>query len=250
MSSDSFGESQNHHRESSPSPGQTNGPTNIVHQAKPPFDPGVAQHPTVNGSTTPVPDISTDAAIQTTGARPVGAQSAAATGQTASPGSITGSPMTHLDQPQADQVMARALRGMRGAINQNGGNVTLRLNPPELGSLRISLQMNNGVVQAQFHASNSTVAQLLDQNMSSLRVALEAQGLRVEQLQTQTSPAPSAHQHSGSAGQGDTASDGQSRGMMSRDGGSAGSNHSGGGGQPDQRHGHRSFEHELVNLVA
>lgn len=250
QSSDSFGDSLNQHRAPGQPAHQANGPGVTALPVEAAFDTATAQTQATPSPTTTVPDMPLDVSAQGSASQPVATPGPSASGQAGTPGSITGSPMTQLDQAHSEQVMARALRGMRGAINQNGGNVTLRLNPPDLGSLRISVQLNHGVVQAQFHASNSAVAQLLDQNMASLRVALEAQGLRVEQLQTQTNPAPATSHNSGSAGQGNTASDGQSRGLMQQDGGSAGSQGDGGGDRSGQRHGRASFEHELLNLVA
>ncbi len=75
---------------------------------------------------------------------------------------------------------------MRGVINHQGGAVTLRLSPPEMGVVRIELQVNHGTVNAQLHAEHESARTLLNQQLSQLRQALETQGLTVDRLLVQT----------------------------------------------------------------
>ena len=87
---------------------------------------------------------------------------------------------------ESDSNVARVIRGMQGVINQNGGSVTLRLSPPEMGIVRIEMQMNHGTVNAQLHTEHESARTLLSQQLGHLRYALEAQGLSVERLHVQT----------------------------------------------------------------
>ncbi len=115
---------------------------------------------------------------------------------------------------------ARIARGLQNAVQQKGGAVTLRLTPPEMGTVRIQLQMQNGTVTAQFHAETESTRTLLSQQMSQLRSSLEQQGLTVDRLGVQTMSQTSGsnlHNESQSDREGQ-ANDGRSRGGFTRQG--------------------------------
>jgi len=112
--------------------------------------------------------------------------------------------------------VARVLRGMNTAVNQNGGQVNLRLNPPELGVVRIQLEMAQQAVKVQIHAEQDSVRQLMTQQLAQLRHGLESQGLTVERITVQTAGANQSQlsqQDADSQGQ----NDGRSRGFTQRD---------------------------------
>lgn len=96
----------------------------------------------------------------------------------------------------SDLNAARLARGLQSAVQQRGGSVTLRLTPPDMGTVRISLQINGGSVNAQFHTQTESARQLLNQQWSQLRHALESQGLNVERLGAQTMSSSSSSQQS------------------------------------------------------
>jgi flagellar hook-length control protein FliK len=79
---------------------------------------------------------------------------------------------------------SQVVRGLTAMINRHGGALTLRLDPPELGELRIQMTIARGAVTATFHAVRADAHALLEQTMGSLRAALEAHGLHVESLTT------------------------------------------------------------------
>ena len=115
---------------------------------------------------------------------------------------------------------ARIERGLQNAVQQKGGAVTLRLTPPEMGTVRIQLQMHNGTVTAQFHAESESTRTLLSQQMSQLRSSLEQQGLTVDRLGVQTMNQTSGsnlHNESQSGREGQP-NDGRSRGGFTRQG--------------------------------
>ena len=58
----------------------------------------------------------------------------------------------------------------------------MRLQPPQLGDLRVQMTIARGVVTAQFHAATPQAHALLEQSLAVLRSALEANGLTVERL--------------------------------------------------------------------
>lgn len=65
------------------------------------------------------------------------------------------------------------------------GAVTLRLNPANLGMLRVHLRMDSasgGGVRARFEASSAKTRGILGDSIGSLRTALEDRGLRVDEV--------------------------------------------------------------------
>ena len=69
----------------------------------------------------------------------------------------------------------------------------ISLNPEHLGQVDIKISMQNGQLVAQFLTRNSDAKELLDQQMSQLRAALQGQGLQVEKLEvSQSSQSPTS----------------------------------------------------------
>jgi flagellar hook-length control protein FliK len=81
------------------------------------------------------------------------------------------------------------VRGLHALVNQRGGAMTMRLDPPELGQLRVEMVLSRGVVSAEFQASTQQAQALLDRSMSALRSALEGHGLTVDRLTVHSSAA-------------------------------------------------------------
>jgi flagellar hook-length control protein FliK len=87
-----------------------------------------------------------------------------------------------------------------------GGSIALQLSPPELGGLHLRVSVREGVVRIALRADQAPVAELLARHTPELRQALEAQGLRLEQLDIGT-PGPQADAGGGDAARGDAATD-------------------------------------------
>ncbi|MHB1156274.1 MAG: flagellar hook-length control protein FliK, partial [Phycisphaerales bacterium] len=175
-----------------------------------------------------------------------------------------GAGATTLSDAEAQQVLQQALGSVRTMSapgrspggspgNGHGGTVTLRLNPPELGALRIAVRMDGPTLSATFEASSAAVSSLLEGQMHTLRAALERVGLGVDQLNVQgPSPLPmpggaGTGSHFGSAQQqmNQWPSDGRSRGWMGDGGRSPGQQ------QPRRNQGTSpGFQRELLDLVA
>ncbi|NJL32145.1 MAG: flagellar hook-length control protein FliK, partial [Phycisphaerales bacterium] len=62
----------------------------------------------------------------------------------------TGGMQSEQDAQAGDVNAARIARGLQSALAQRGGTVTLRLHPPELGLLKIQMEIQDGSVQAKF----------------------------------------------------------------------------------------------------
>ena len=77
---------------------------------------------------------------------------------------------------------------IRTELLPQGGRMQIRLDPPELGVLNITVQMQDGVMTAAFHTASEQAANLLSHSLHELKGVLESQGVQVEKLQVQQSP--------------------------------------------------------------
>lgn len=78
--------------------------------------------------------------------------------------------------------LAQVQRGLAQVLKEGGGTVNLRLNPRSLGEVKVELTLKEGVATARFEASSESARRLLNDNLTTLRQALEAKGVRVESL--------------------------------------------------------------------
>ena len=81
---------------------------------------------------------------------------------------------------------------MRTTLLPGGGTMHLRLDPPELGALQVSVTMRDGVMTATFQTSNDEATRLLSHSMSDLKATLESQGVTIDRMQVQQSPRESS----------------------------------------------------------
>jgi len=126
---------------------------------------------------------------------------------------------------------ARLTRGLANAVQQRGGAVTMRLTPPEMGTVRIQMQITGTNVSATFHAESASAQTLLTNQLAQLRSALESKGMSVDRLSVQPLAATAqAHHTNQSQNQSDTQQQGQSQQQSAGDGRSRGQ-YSGSSGQ-------------------
>lgn len=69
-----------------------------------------------------------------------------------------------------------------------GGTMKIRLDPPELGALQVTLSIKEGIVSASFQTSNDEATKLLSHSLSQLKAQLETTGVTVDKLQVQQTP--------------------------------------------------------------
>jgi len=86
-----------------------------------------------------------------------------------------------------------------------------------MGTVRVQLQLGAGSVSANFHAETPAARNLLQQQMTHLRTALEAQGLGVDRLSVQGSNGSSANQFNQQHNADGSPNDGRSRGQYAQD---------------------------------
>jgi flagellar hook-length control protein FliK len=91
---------------------------------------------------------------------------------------------------------ASIISGVRASLLPHGGSMQIRLDPPELGALQVSVEMRDGVMNATFQTSNDDATRLLSHSLGQLKSALESQGVTVEKIQVQQAPRDQRSQNS------------------------------------------------------
>ncbi|SDB51868.1 Flagellar hook-length control protein FliK [Desulfonatronum thiosulfatophilum] len=83
-------------------------------------------------------------------------------------------------------VLNQVYSGLLQNMGQGRQQLTLQLNPADLGSLTVNLKVVGKEIQAVLRAENNEARQIIAENMPLLRQTLESQGLRVTRLEVQT----------------------------------------------------------------
>ena len=71
-------------------------------------------------------------------------------------------------------------------FTQENGQVTIRLNPADLGELKVSVRMENQSLRVEIVAENRTVKDALMENLGSLKEALAKQNIEMKQFDVST----------------------------------------------------------------
>lgn len=81
--------------------------------------------------------------------------------------------------------MEQVVKSVQVTQAQGGSRVQLRLDPPELGMLRIEMRQTENGLMLQMQASTPKAQQMLQQSSGELRAALESQGFANTQIEVQ-----------------------------------------------------------------
>ncbi|MCK5912421.1 MAG: flagellar hook-length control protein FliK, partial [Desulfuromusa sp.] len=81
------------------------------------------------------------------------------------------------------QIFDQVVTQLSGSVNGESGRMVLRLQPAELGSLKLELMVEGDRVRANLHAQSQQVQEVLERNLPQLRNALAEQGLKIDQFQ-------------------------------------------------------------------
>lgn len=84
------------------------------------------------------------------------------------------------------EIFAQVEQGMLRQLADGSKQMTLRLDPAELGQLTVLLTVKGGEVRALIRTENAETTALLSEQMTQLRANLEEQGLKVAQLDVET----------------------------------------------------------------
>lgn len=101
--------------------------------------------------------------------------------------------------PPVDRArFVQRVEGAMKAAQQRDGKIQVRLSPPELGSVKIELALQNGVMSAKLEAETPAARNLLLDSLPALRERLAQQDIRIEKFDVDV------RQEGGNAGSGQT----------------------------------------------
>lgn len=83
---------------------------------------------------------------------------------------------------------AKIVTAVRGQLLPDGGEMRIRLDPPELGALWVRVQVQGGVLTASFETSSDQATRVLSHSLAQLKHSLEAGGVAVDKLQVTQAP--------------------------------------------------------------
>jgi flagellar hook-length control protein FliK len=87
------------------------------------------------------------------------------------------------DSPiDAQRILTRVARAFVLAQDGGGGELRLRLSPAELGSLRLEIRVQEGVLTARVETETPAARSVLIENLPALRERLAEQGVRIERF--------------------------------------------------------------------
>jgi flagellar hook-length control protein FliK len=86
-----------------------------------------------------------------------------------------------LSQTDRVRLVQRVARAVQTA-QERGGELKLRLSPPELGSLRLQVRLNDGALTARIETETPAARQALTDGLPALRDRLAEQNIRVERF--------------------------------------------------------------------
>ena len=101
---------------------------------------------------------------------------------------------------RTDATIERIVRLMQSRVGREHSVATLRLDPPELGMIRLHMHLRAEQVSLRVEASTPAARRLLLDDLDALRRGLEAAGLRLESVDVRLvardaaeTPGPSSH---------------------------------------------------------
>ncbi|MDR2051009.1 MAG: flagellar hook-length control protein FliK [Deltaproteobacteria bacterium] len=111
------------------------------------------------------------------------------------PAGLTGMPQAENSAGEARQAKAYFYReeifsqvehGLVRSLADGSKQIVLRLDPPELGKLTLSLTLAQGEVRAVIRTENSATAQVISEQLAQLKISLEEQGFKVSGLEVES----------------------------------------------------------------
>ncbi len=107
------------------------------------------------------------------------------------------------DEGNSDPNLTRIVRVIQAQLARERAVTTLRLDPPELGSLRLRLELQRDRLSVEMAAESPEARDLLRQHLDALRRNLEAAGLQLERVVVRTLDSPGGLPAGGPSAQGD-----------------------------------------------
>ena len=80
------------------------------------------------------------------------------------------------------------VKSVKTMVSNNTSSMVIRLDPPELGEMRINIRSGSDGMTIEIQAANAKSQQMLQQNSGQLRSALESSGINVNNVDIQFKP--------------------------------------------------------------
>ena len=81
------------------------------------------------------------------------------------------------------QIMEQIVQQMRVTLSNEVTTMEMQMNPENLGKVYVNISSEEGVVNAQFHATNEVVKEALEAQISTLRESLNQAGVKVDAIE-------------------------------------------------------------------
>lgn len=81
------------------------------------------------------------------------------------------------------QIMEQIVQQMRVTISNEITTMEMQMNPENLGKVYVNISSEEGVVNAQFHATNEVVKEALEAQVATLRESLNQAGVKVDAIE-------------------------------------------------------------------
>ena len=82
--------------------------------------------------------------------------------------------------------MEQVVRSAQFNLEEGNSRFELRLRPPTLGRMAVTMDLKDGALSISFRVENEAVRELLQSSMPQLRVALAEQGVSLDGLDVQS----------------------------------------------------------------
>lgn len=82
-----------------------------------------------------------------------------------------------------NQVFGQVLAGLRAGATRDSSSISLKLNPEELGEVKLEMVVEKDRVRAMILAQSQQVQEVLERHLPRLREAMQQQGLKLEEVQ-------------------------------------------------------------------
>ncbi len=145
--------------------------------------PAQPARPPVAASAAPVgvsAPLTTTAPGSSASTSPVGAASDAAA-RTRQPAAKPAAPAQ--PTPRNTEHFEKILRFVKLEVGKDHARTTIRLNPPELGAIRLKIEQQHHATRVTIEPQTALAHQMLRSDIESLRAGLEAAGVRLEQME-------------------------------------------------------------------
>lgn len=82
----------------------------------------------------------------------------------------------------------KAAEMIRSNVGLRNSSMTIRLDPPELGSMKLDAQLRNDVLTVKIQASSEAAKSMLESRVNELRIALERHGITIDRIDIEVRP--------------------------------------------------------------